>query len=565
MLRKEEIKALEKLLLKSYNIKDRIDIINNLAFLNKDLDIEHSIKLCHQAIDLVESDNISAVSIQKSILTSKAYLCNNYALIKQNRKSLELIKELLPLVENRDEFSEIYTIILIVYGYILYDASNTMEALEYFYKAYDLAAKEKYYEFQAWASDAIANYYVDIKEFKKALIYFNEAIALRPDNIIGMAITYNNIANSYLKSGEYTEAMSFAEKSLKIIPKNSINRLSPNLLDTVGEILFCQKKYMEALHYLKESLKLSKNSKLYDMEIYTLLNLGNTYKAMNDNKALTSFEEALKLSRQLKAKPISYKCLKSLSEYYEYKEDFKTSLKYFKEYNKIKLEVFEAHNDTRIHSLKEIHEVKLLHRHLKEKDTVIKEIHHRVKNNLNIVSSLINFKALEIGNSTDLSDLANQINAIGLVHDKLYKNDEFTDINFKSYSIDLLETILASISGLVVNIHDEIEDLMLPSKLTTTLGLIINETAVNAIKHAFRPNTINIFSIQFIKKEQYTLVLANSSGDTQAASTDTNSNKTENSLGLNLIDALVQQLEGDIIITNTNMFTIKITFPIDQD
>jgi len=181
-----------------------------------------------------------------------------------------------------------------------------------------------------------------------------------------------------------------------------------------------------------------------------------------------------------------------------------------------------------------------------------------VKNNLNMVSSLIKLKAAESGDSIAISDIVNQIQAISLVHDKLYRDEDMTKIDIRKYTKELLHTVFASISGLEVDVDNKVESLMLPGKLITILGLIFNEAAINAVKYAFKPGNPCVFSISLKRTDYYELVLTNSISS-QGMKPDLSQNS--GSLGMTLIQSLVKQLGGNMDINTVPCFSLKITFP----
>ncbi len=198
---------------------------------------------------------------------------------------------------------------------------------------------------------------------------------------------------------------------------------------------------------------------------------------------------------------------------------------------------------------------------LKEKDYLMKELNHRVKNNLLMVSSLINLKSTE--SEIGFSDIRHQIEAISLIHEKLYQSESVTEINCDDYFGDLLCSILSSFTKGDVKILKSIEDISIPTKIATTLGLVINEIATNAIKHGFTDKEDAVFSITMKRDEShssYELVLSNS-GNPFPLDVVFESSET---LGLRLINALVAQLDGTVELKRepNPLFTIKI--PIED-
>ena len=137
---------------------------------------------------------------------------------------------------------------------------------------------------------------------------------------------------------------------------------------------------------------------------------------------------------------------------------------------------------------------------LKEKDFLMKELNHRVKNSLLMVSSLINIKDTET--AADLSDIKHQIGAISLIHEKLYQTENVTEIGCRDYISDLLNSIFSSFSRRPVRIEANIGEISIPTKSAMSLGLIVNEIATNAIKHGFNEKEEAVFSIKMERRQR---------------------------------------------------------------
>lgn len=203
-------------------------------------------------------------------------------------------------------------------------------------------------------------------------------------------------------------------------------------------------------------------------------------------------------------------------------------------------------------------EQKRLEELLKERELLFKEMNHRIKNNLLLVTSLINLKRESADDSTDLSDLELQIETIRLAHDNLYQSEDINDINLKEYVKNILETVF-SFSKKSVNLECTIDMPTLPSKTLVPLGLIINEIATNAMKHGFNNNDVPEFSVTAIeetRKGEYVFTLCNSG---KPFPPDINLEHPE-TLGLRLITALVDQIGGTIHLDREPhpVFTIRI-------
>jgi PAS domain S-box-containing protein len=203
-----------------------------------------------------------------------------------------------------------------------------------------------------------------------------------------------------------------------------------------------------------------------------------------------------------------------------------------------------------------------LHNLLKEKDFLMKELNHRVKNNLTMVSSLISLKDLEI--EADLSGLNYQTRAIGLIHEKLYQSEKVSQIHCREYISDLITTIFSSFTSRDVEIEKDIDDMYIPAKTAISLGLIINEITTNAIKHGFSDQEKAVFSIKMAKnreRKRYELTLSNSGNpfpeEIEPGKSDT--------LGLHLINTLIAQLKGTMELQKRPHPVFTISFPIEEE
>lgn len=206
-----------------------------------------------------------------------------------------------------------------------------------------------------------------------------------------------------------------------------------------------------------------------------------------------------------------------------------------------------------------------LKKSLEEKKLLMQELNHRVKNNLSIISSLINLQSREKGESVSLSDIRHQIDVIRIIHDKLQQTEDITQIDFRDYAGDLIKTIFSAYNGKgpsEIELENTIEDISIPTKIGIPLGLIINELAVNSLKHAFHDTNSPRFSIDMrmdLGTEDCVLTVANNgppiSEEIEPGHRDTT--------GFRLISVLIEQLGGTFLMKRTPhpVFTIRFPMP----
>ena len=202
-----------------------------------------------------------------------------------------------------------------------------------------------------------------------------------------------------------------------------------------------------------------------------------------------------------------------------------------------------------------------LQRALVEKDMLMKEINHRVKNNLSLIQSLINLKNAETGGSEDLSDLGAQIAAIGLIHDKLFRTESVAEIRLREYITELLDSVFESFYDEPVEAVVEIEDISLPTKTAVSFGLMVNELAVNAVKHGFAPGKAAVFSIsvRVATSPGEIVTTVGNNGVPFPVSVDLDNPP---SLGMRLVTSLTGQLGGSLTLEREPSPRFTIRFPI---
>lgn len=200
---------------------------------------------------------------------------------------------------------------------------------------------------------------------------------------------------------------------------------------------------------------------------------------------------------------------------------------------------------------------------LKEKEAMLKEIHHRVKNNLQIISSLLNIQT-SYGSEDEksvrvLTDAKTRVNAMALIHEKLYQAEHFSAVNARDFVPDLVVSIQNALSTENTNYEVEldIDDIRIDLDRAIPCGLILNELLTNAVKYAFpgsREGTIRIT----MKQKGTTVILALADNGVGMHGSKAVS---EGSLGLQLVTALVEQLDGTYTLETEGGFRWTIQFP----
>jgi two-component sensor histidine kinase len=208
-----------------------------------------------------------------------------------------------------------------------------------------------------------------------------------------------------------------------------------------------------------------------------------------------------------------------------------------------------------------------LRQSLAEKESLLKEIHHRVKNNLQIVSSLLYLqeaymkdeKGVEI-----LRESQNRIKSMALIHEQLYGSEDLARIDFGRYIQGLTTTLLDAygIDPGRIRLNVRTDDIALGVDMAVPCGLIINELVSNALKHAFPPDasgTIEI-TIRNVDAGRMEIVVADDGIGLAGFPADGD----KQSLGLRLIDTLTNQLDGTLAVATENGTRFSIILKVPQ-
>lgn len=202
---------------------------------------------------------------------------------------------------------------------------------------------------------------------------------------------------------------------------------------------------------------------------------------------------------------------------------------------------------------------------LKEKELLLKEIHHRVKNNMAVISSMLSIQSADTGDSfvkEVFTDARQRIRAMSLVHEKLYQSEDLSRIDFSEYLHSLAGKFSGQFNNSTIALKVLADKISLGIDDAIPCGLIINELMVNTFKYAFpggKNGTLTI-RMQLLKNGNYKLVISDN-GIGLPGEIDWQNPPT---FGLNLVQMLVQQLQGQIKVSGTGGTKFTITFPAED-
>ncbi|MFB6271944.1 MAG: histidine kinase dimerization/phosphoacceptor domain -containing protein [Salinibacter sp.] len=199
-----------------------------------------------------------------------------------------------------------------------------------------------------------------------------------------------------------------------------------------------------------------------------------------------------------------------------------------------------------------------LRRSLEEKEVLLREIHHRVKNNLQVISSLLHAQARDVESAAvqeRFEETQERIRSMAAIHEQLYQSDDLSQVDFDAYLEELLEELFRSHATRRIERQLKAEAATLPIDQAIPAGLIVNELVSNALEHAFPQAAPGTVTVRFrVEGNEAALVVADDGQGGDAMDAD-------GSLGLRLVRGLTRQLRGTLTTETDDGVTVTVTFP----
>lgn len=196
---------------------------------------------------------------------------------------------------------------------------------------------------------------------------------------------------------------------------------------------------------------------------------------------------------------------------------------------------------------------------LKEKELILKEVHHRIKNNMNSVDSLLSLQLSHISNQEAISvirDARTRIKSMEILYDRLYRHDTYKEISVREYLSNLVDQIAGIFPNRKsVKIEKQIDDFIINNKIIFPLGIIVNEMLTNAMKHAFNGRSNGLIQVSVLKDGTHITVSIKDNGKGMPE-------QQVKGFGLILIEALAGQIDGICRIENENGAKCTLEFEI---
>jgi two-component sensor histidine kinase/tetratricopeptide (TPR) repeat protein len=425
----------------------------------------------------------------------------------------------------------------------------TLNKLEKNYPAWDMDS-------QFWIARIYVGIFRELRQYDKAARYVNEiaAMADRPspspefsEKLYSLLADFYLETGSYLKAAKYVRLHGLLAEKRKYTQMKVMNMLWQSKLDSVNHDYLSALSHYQQYSYLKDSLfNEAKSREINQLEI--------VYEIEKKEENIASLQKESVLHRNMLSQAalvqnITYVSISLLLIViglliYGYR--------LVKRNNKVLATRQDEINNKNLS----------LGRLLIEKEWLVREIHHRVKNNLHMIVGLLESQSEFLqGDEAKLalSESEHRIQSMSMIHQRLYQTDNLTSIEISPYIHELIEYLkdcFKSTSPITFKL--DIERLQMNISHSIPLGLILNEAIINSLKYAFPDGRAGTIHVVFKQISPQNFILA-VSDDGVGLDPDFDAENI-NSFGLTLIKGLSEDLEGELIIKNSGGTTIQIGF-----
>lgn len=504
-------------------------------------ELKDAISLFSTALNLIQND--TRPEVRAKFLKDKANFINRYGLAEEKKISAALTNKSFALYKKLDQKKYLQEVTSIYCEKIISAMNTKNDSLQLFANEFEkLLPKLKNPFAYGWYYCTFSDYYYRKKEYSKAQNLAKEGIQMlekyKMQNVDSYPMMLTVIGDLAVVKKEYEKAIDYYEKAKVICETNNFRSFGIDILQSLSEINEKKGDFKKALYYQRaftiETLKFEKERNETSLRENELkMNVVNKEKELTQkSKQQNLYIVALVL------------CVILLLLIYRNVR--------LKQKNNLKLAVFN-------HELEDKNI--LLDKRNAENELLLKEIHHRVKNNLEVVSSLISLQSAKIDDPNTKAAIAegqNRINSIGLVHQKLYKGSNLGGVDMKEYFLSLGESILDSLgAGDRIELQLEMNKIELDIDTAIPLGLIINELMTNSIKYAFPNDKNGTITIKLEEGQDTNLYLE--VADNGVGKVDIIQGT---GFGGQLISLLTQQLNGTMTEKIENGTTIVFNFKL---
>ncbi len=463
-------------------------------------------------------------------------------------------------------------------GQLFSSKFDPTSSIGYYQKTLSLAKQYNYEEYQAYALTSIASIQgYELNDYKSSLENYKKGNEICRK--LGMEGTlqgsYMNMAGIYKKLKQYDKSIKMLEDVIIYFKKkNSYDEYAQAMaIGKISEVYYEKKEYGKAEQKIKESLKLVENQdKSLELKVdYTDL-LRKIYDAQNNILAAYQTQKKWRVLYDTLTNQNARKTVATLQIQFETTQKESQIKKLDEQNHAQQTQLIWAISGFTVllisliggfYLYQKLNQNKLkVEEQSQQLTTLMKELHHRVKNNLAIVSSLLSMQSnrLEDKNAAKaVKDGQMRVQAMSLIHQRLYKTDNVSTVNIKDYFTELTESLMQAyeFSPDDFDLTVEVENPTLDVDLAIPLGLIVNELITNSFKYAYEGITHPSLSIYFKNDKDITLQIQ----DNGIGIDEKLVSKKINLFGQKLIKGLSKQIKGEYKFENNQGTFFELRIP----
>jgi two-component sensor histidine kinase len=582
------VDSLEGLLTTSINDSTRIEIYNQLRRATIYAEPDKARTYIEKAIELAKKNDFL---VKEGVHTF--YLGNFHF---QNGSYSQALTQYLRAEEIFEE-KELVAYLPSVYNGIAsayqFSGSDSL-TLKYFIKSRDLAQKNNDAFRLAIAQVNISNHLlaqenkvaeaIAVLETVDSLFAVAKTIKpeLNTEDYRGMA--YGDLGKAYYRNGEASRAKEVFSKSLDLGTKSNNNLTITFARQGLGRILADEGNYRGAASQFNAALKVATDNGFLKERQEILFELSRVNRQLgNYRQGLASLQEAYLLRDTIFNEEKDKNLNQALQAYEAEKKNQQIEL--LEQENELnELRVAKANRDRLIllggllaisllllsvwrnNKLKQKANQKLeeknaiIEKALEEKNLLLKEIHHRVKNNLQVISSLLSLQSRYIKDANALDAInegRSRVQSMALLHKKLYREDNLKGVDMKSYYDDLIDNLFDAynIDPTQVILKKDIKDMSLDIDTVIPLGLITNELISNALKHAFPDGRKGEVTVQLSEINEELVLRVSDNG---VGMGEVIFGSDQNNFGNHMVGALAHKLDATISSVSDSGTTVSV-------
>lgn len=455
------------------------------------------------------------------------------------------------------------------------------KAEEYTKEAYTISSQNKYLIYKAHALAQLGRIKEHTGALDTALVLFNQALNIYRQT--KLTVSEIGVLRALGRLSFNQGALSNAEEILLGALAKADSIREPNekmyLYISLSEVYLEQEQPSKAMQmaFHAEEIARPANNRPALRDIY--LNLAKAFEQLNNYKNAVAYQQKAVVIRDSILKDEERKTLYEMEARFQNKKKQEeiNRLDLMNELNSVKLRANRRLNRLLLAGLgmlllvvgfisylyRRIKAQKvLIDKSLEQKEALLREIHHRVKNNLQIISSLLSLQSRQIDDPKAheiFTESKNRVKSMALIHQNLYQEEDLIGVDIPKYIDHLANNLVSTYQlGEQLNVITDVDDIKMDVEMIIPIGLILNELITNALKYAYKQTNHAQMRIVFKRKNDNLILSVEDNGSGMPDDFDINNSK---GLGFKLVKTFMKKLKGEIRIEKAEGTKIVLSFP----